>query len=127
VIGCRILLPITDWPVVSGVGGRPLRSGFLYVGLVGVGGGPNSGESICRALDVRAGVVENMGVDQGRTDVGSRLGAVLAGGDFPARREKFPVPDYREFEATIVERLGNLGPNSLKGVRNRRIPCIFAA
>jgi hypothetical protein len=56
-----------------------------------------------------------------------QIGAVLAGGDFPARREKFPVPDYREFEATIVERLGNLGPNSLKGVRNRRIPCIFAA
>jgi len=91
VIGCRILLPIIGWPVVSGVGGRPLWSGFLLASLVGVVGGPNSGESICRALDVRAGVVENRGVDHGRSDVGSRLEAVFAGGDFPARREKFPA------------------------------------
>ena len=57
-----------------------------------------------------------------------RLEAVFAGGDFPARREKFPVPDYREFEATTAETLGNLGPNSLRGARNRRnslyFPCL---
>ena len=69
-IGCRILLPITGWPAVRGVGRPPLRSGFLFAGLVGVGGGTDSGEAICRALDVRAGVVEKMGVDNGRSDVG---------------------------------------------------------
>jgi hypothetical protein len=128
VIGCRILLPITGWPVVSGVGRRPLWSGFLLAGLVGVGGGTDSCEAICRALDAPADVVETMGVEQGRADVGSRLEAVFAAGDFPACRDKFPVPDYREFEATIVETLGNLGPNSLQGARNRRnslyFPCI---
>ena len=119
-IGCRILRPITGWPVGGGVGGRPLWSGFLFAGLVGVDGGTDSGEEIWRALDARAGVVENMGVERGRSDVGvtqqfldrsdvgSRLEAVIADGDFPARREKFPVPDYREFEATILETLGNL-------------------
>jgi hypothetical protein len=128
VIGCKILLAITGWPVVNGVGRRPLWSGFILAGLVGVGGGTDSGEAICRALDAPAGVVETMGVEHGRADVGSRLEEVFAAGDFPARRDKFPVPDYREFEATIVETLGNLGPNSLKGARNRRnslyFPCI---
>ncbi len=70
VIGCRILLPINGWRVVSGVGRRPLWSGFLLAGLVGVGGGTDSGEAIYRALDAPAGVVETMGVEQGRSDVG---------------------------------------------------------
>ncbi len=43
------------------------------------------------------------------------LDSVFAAGDFPARREKFPVPDYREFDATTAETLGNLGPDSPTG------------
>ena len=80
------------------------------------------------ALDAQAGVVETMGLDHGRSDVGFKLEAVFAAGDFPARREKFPVPDDREFESTIAETLGNLGPNSLNEARNREhslyFPCI---
>jgi hypothetical protein len=36
--------------------------------------------------------------------------------DFPVHREKFAVLDYREFDVTTAKMLGNLGPDSLKGV-----------
>jgi hypothetical protein len=33
--------------------------------------------------------------------------------DFPIHQMKFPVPDYREFDVTSSEMLGNLGSDSL--------------
>ena len=44
------------------------------------------------------------------------LGADLVCLDFPVHRNKFPVPDHREFDATTAETLGNLRPSSLRGV-----------
>jgi hypothetical protein len=58
----------------------------------------------------------------------TQLGGGITGHGFPAGRTKFPVPDHREFDATASETLGNLGPDSPRGVWNRRnslyLPCL---
>ncbi len=47
--------------------------------------------------------------------------------DLPARSKKFPVLDFRESAAITAKRMGNLGPDSLTGARNRKsspyFPC----
>ena len=45
--------------------------------------------------------------------------------DFPARRKIFPVSDHREFDVMTMKLLGNPGPISLSGARNRRNSLYF--
>jgi hypothetical protein len=40
--------------------------------------------------------------------------AVSLAGEFPARRNEFPVPDHRESVATTAERLRNFGAESAR-------------
>jgi len=53
------------------------------------------------------------------------LEAGVALQNFPARRNKFPVPDHRESVATTAERLRNLGAESARWAQFRRISLHF--
>jgi len=44
------------------------------------------------------------------------LEAVVVYGEFPARRDGFPVPDHRESVATTAERMANLGSDAARRV-----------